>query len=163
MMLDKFGFKPWVFGAALLLASACDSAGDSDDQAEDDSATGDDDDPGTGDGDRDPTGDGDGDIDSGGDVGGPGELEGCAAHLEASDCLAAPGCTVVYGQPLLDDGEGGWCTGAEAEFIGCADSSDLCPSITKTLCDTDSYWRTDACVPDNLGVCDPPGDLSGAC
>jgi hypothetical protein len=170
MMLDKFGFQGgfsvWMLGAALLLAPACDSGDDSDEQAEDDGSTGDGDgdgdgdpgdgdgDPGDGDGDREPTGDGDGDT---------GQLEGCAVHLDAGDCQTAPGCTPVFGQPLVDEGDGAWCTAAADEFIGCVDGSELCPGFAKTLCDGDGYWRTNACVPDNLDVCDPPGDLSGAC
>ena len=158
----KGGFNVLMFGAALLLVPACDSGDDSDKHAEDDSSTGDDDgDPGDGDGD--PTGDGDGDFDIPGDVGGTGQLDGCAAHRQAGDCVTAPGCAVVYGQPLVDEGDGAWCTVAADEFIGCVDGADLCPGVAKTLCDGVGYWRTTACVPDNLDVCDPPGHLSGPC
>ena len=157
-----------VFGVAVLLASACDDGddGSKDDEVGDGDGDGDEAGDGDGDGDIDPTGDGDGDTsgDKGGDFGGDdGPLEGCAAHETAADCQAQADCSPVYGKPLIDDGDGGWCTMSTEEFIGCASSKDLCPGIGKTLCDGDEYWRTTACVPDNLDVCDAPGDITGDC
>lgn len=156
-----------MLGAVLVLAPACDSGDDSDDGVAEETGDGDGDVSGDGDGDKAPTtGDGDGDGDeptTGGDFGGTGELEGCAVHEDADACVAAVECAPVYGQPLVDLGDAGWCAAAEAEFIGCTDGLDLCPNIGKTLCAGEEFWRTTGCVPDNLSVCDAPGDVTGTC
>jgi hypothetical protein len=161
-MYNKHGLT-WVFGIGLLLAPGCD---DGDDGSGDDAGDGDGDGTGEGDGDgdKDPTGDGDGDGDTNGDFADTDdELEGCALNETEADCMAEAGCATVFGKALADDGNGGWCTTTPEEFIGCASSSDLCPSLSKTLCDGESYWRTTACVPDNLDVCEAPGEITGDC
>jgi hypothetical protein len=159
VMRAKQGIIGVVFGALTMLSSACDDGDDgSDEQVGDGDTTGD------GDGDGDPsTGDGDGDTN--GDFGSDdGELMGCALNESAADCMAEAGCSPVLGKPLVDDGNGGWCTDAAAEeYIGCASGSELCPALGKTLCDGDDIWRTTACVPDNLDVCDAPGEITGDC
>jgi hypothetical protein len=165
-MHEHRGLMAMMLGASLLFAPGCDDGDDSsgDENAGDTGGDGDGD-PGDGDGDdKDPsTGDGDGD-DGNADFGSEsGELMGCAVNEIAADCTAEPGCSPVYGKPLVDDGDGGFCTVVTEEFIGCVSSLDLCPSLGKTLCEGDSYWRTSACVPDNLGVCDAPGEITGDC
>lgn len=168
-MHSKRGYSVWMLAVVLSLASACDDGddGNNDNEAGDGDGTA-----GDGDGDKDPTGDGDGDAtgdgdptgaEMGGDFGEGGELMGCALHETAEDCMAAADCAVVNGKPLVDDGNGSWCTETTEEFIGCASAADLCPALGKTLCDGDNYWRTTACVPDNLDVCEAPGEITGDC
>ncbi|PRP92858.1 hypothetical protein ENSA5_46900 [Enhygromyxa salina] len=152
-------------GLALLLAPGCDGedVGDADADADAESGDGDtEDDAGDGDGDGEDddtggakTGDGDGD--------GDGELMGCALLSTEADCLAESGCGPVYGNALVDDGDEGWCTLPDEVFIGCASSSNLCPTLGKTLCGETSVWYTTGCVPDNLTPCETPGGISGAC
>ncbi|MFO7562785.1 MAG: hypothetical protein R6X02_09105 [Enhygromyxa sp.] len=170
-MNDKHGFLAVVFGVAMLLATGCDEGDEGPNDGAGDSETGDsetgDSETGDGDGDIDPPGDGDPDTgdDTGGDVGGDegGEPQGCASYETVGDCVAQAECSPIFGKPLIDEGDGSWCTKASEEFIGCASASDLCPGIGKTLCDGVEYWRTSACVPDNLEVCDAPGDITGSC
>jgi hypothetical protein len=149
------------FGLLLSFAPACEGE-DGDEQAAETSGDGDGDgDPGDGDGDP---GDGDpGDGDPGDGDGDTGELTGCAALLTEAECQGMLGCGVVRGNAVVDDGNGGWCTEAEEEFIGCASSADLCPMLSKTLCGEDGIWRTTGCVPDNLVLCEPPGEITGVC
>lgn len=166
-MHNKHSFLAAVFGVAVLLSSGCDGDdGSKNDEVGDGDGDGDE----TGDGDGDPSsGDGDGNPDTGDDKGtdfgsdDEGQLEGCAVHESADDCLAEAGCSPVYGKPLIDTGKGEWCTMSSDEYIGCVSSSVLCPGFDKTLCDGDQYWRTSACVPDNVEVCDAPGEITGAC
>jgi hypothetical protein len=111
-------------------------------------------------------GDGDGDGDAGdgdGEIGDTGELMGCAALLSEEECLGELGCGPVRGNLVIDDGNGGWCTESEEQFIGCASSTELCPMLTKTLCGDDAVWRTTGCVPGNLTICEPPGEITGTC
>jgi hypothetical protein len=91
------------------------------------------------------------------------EPTGCAANLTEDECNNAMGCASVFGTPILDDGEGGWCSAPEDEFIGCVSSGSLCPPLTKTLCDGDQMWTTQSCAPENLMVCESPGDISDIC
>lgn len=152
------------FGLLLSFAPACDED-NNDDQADGETAeeTAGDGDGDGGDGDGDDTGDGDGDGDGGDGDGDTGELMGCGALMTEAECMAEAGCGVVRGNLLVEDGEGGWCTEAEEQFIGCASSAELCPMLGKTLCDGDTMWRTTDCVPDNLTPCEAPGDITGAC
>lgn len=143
-------------GLALLCAPACDEGDDGGDDVLDGDTTGD--------GDGDATGDGDGDSGGDkGDSGDTGELMGCAAIASEAECVAEAGCGPVRGNMLVEDGEGSWCTDAEEEFIGCASSGELCPMLTKTLCDGENVWRTTGCVPGNLSACEAPGEVSGPC
>jgi hypothetical protein len=156
------------FGLLLSFAPACEGE-DGDEQADETSGDGDGD-PGDGDGDGDP-GDGDpGDGDPGngegfaeGDGDGDNGLTGCAALTTEAECLDQLGCGVVRGNLLVEDGNGGWCTEAEEQFIGCASSTELCPMLSKTLCGEDAIWRTTGCVPGNLMLCEPPGEITGTC
>ena len=132
-----------ILGLALALTSACDGD-DGDDSANSDTETGD--------GDGDP-GDGDGEP----------VLMGCGAIMDSQGCLDEPGCAPVFGNELVDDGDGGYCTSAEEGFVGCANASELCPMLGKTLCDGDTIWRTTSCVPDNVTPCEAPGEISGPC
>jgi hypothetical protein len=92
-----------------------------------------------------------------------GEPTGCAALTSETDCNAMQGCASVHGNAILDDGQGGWCTAADDEFIGCVETGNLCPPLPKTLCGGEQMWTTTDCVPENLMVCDPPGDITGPC
>lgn len=140
----------------LALAPACDRDDDDDLATETSSETGDD-------GDNVVTDDG-GEIGhnetDNGDTAG---LTGCAVFTSEDDCSFAPSCSPVYGNLLVDDGDGGWCAESPQEFIGCVSWNEMCPTQTRTLCDDDSMWRTDGCVPDNLTLCEPPGEFTGAC
>ena len=153
----------WVFAIGLLLAPGCDDGDDGSDEAGD----GDGDTTGDGDGDGDPTGDGDGepatDDDNGDFADTDEEPTGCAVHEAEADCMAETGCAPVYGNALADDGNGGWCTTSPEEYIGCASTADLCPSLSKILCDDETYWRTTGCVPGNVEVCEAPGEVTGEC
>lgn len=100
-------------------------------------------------------------TDDGGDFGSDGGLSGCAANLVEDECVAAAGCNPVYGELLVEEGDS-WCTGPE-EFIGCVKAGDLCPPLSKVLCDGDQLWQTSECVPDNVMVCEAPGDVTGPC
>ena len=159
------------FGLLLSFAPACDEDSNDDQAGETggDGETGDGDGDGnSGDGDGD-SGDGDGDSEGNDDFGmgdgdgDTGELMGCAALTTEAACMGMLGCGVVRGNLLVEDGEGGWCTEAEEEFIGCAGSGELCPMLPKTLCDGESVWRTTGCVPGNLTPCEAPGDITGDC
>jgi hypothetical protein len=101
-------------------------------------------------------------TDDGGDFGSDGGLSGCAANLVEDDCVAAAGCNPVYGEVLVEESEDSWCTGPE-EFIGCVKAGDLCPPLSKVLCAGGQLWQTSECVPDNVMVCEAPGDVSGPC
>jgi hypothetical protein len=88
---------------------------------------------------------------------------GCSVHLEKADCDAASGCASVLGNAILPEGDG-WCSSAETEYIGCVETGNLCPPLTKILCGGDhQIWSTKDCVPDTLMVCEPPGDISNTC
>jgi len=106
-------------------------------------------------------GDGDGDPETGGET--TGELMGCALIDSADTCQSEPGCGPIMGNLLVDDGDGGLCTEAEQQFIGCANTSELCPPLPKTLCEGETVWRTTGCVPDNLTPCEAPAEISGSC
>jgi hypothetical protein len=154
-----------LLGLALLFAPACDGedGDDSDEQAGD---TGTDTDMDMGDGDGDGEGDGDGDVTPGktGDGDGDtGELMGCALNQTESDCYAVAGCGAVLGSKLVGDEAEGWCTLPEQEFIGCANATELCSMLAKTLCDGENVWRTNGCVPDNVSLCEAPGEITGVC
>jgi hypothetical protein len=150
-------------GLLLAFAPACEGD-DGDEQADETSGDGDagdgDGDAGDGDGDA---GDGDGDTGDGDGDGDTGELMGCAALMTEADCFNQVGCGPVRGNELIEDGNGGWCTDAVEQFIGCASTADLCPMLTKTLCGDDTIWRTTGCVPGNLMPCENPGEITGAC
>jgi hypothetical protein len=153
------------FGLLLSFAPACDSD-DGDDQAGETSGDGDDT-AGDGDGDE-AIGDGDGDAaegfaDDGDGDADTGELMGCAALTTEAECTGQLGCGPVRGNLLVDDGNGGWCTEAQEQFIGCASSDTLCPMLGKTLCGDDEMWRTTGCVPGNLMPCEAPGTITGTC
>jgi hypothetical protein len=151
------------FGLLLSFAPACDGD-DGDEQAGETSGDGE-----TGDGDGDAEtgdeapGDSFGDAGDGDGDGDTGELTGCAALMTEAECLGQLGCGPVRGNLVVDDGNGGWCTEAEEQFIGCASSSDLCPMLSKTVCGDDAMWRTTGCVPGNLMICEPPGEITGTC
>lgn len=98
-------------------------------------------------------GDGDGDSD---------EPMGCSVHLEKAACDATSGCASVLGNAILPDGDG-WCSSAETEYIGCVETGNLCPPLTKILCGGDQMWSTTDCVPETLMVCEAPGDISTIC
>ncbi|EDM80856.1 hypothetical protein PPSIR1_28138 [Plesiocystis pacifica SIR-1] len=103
--------------------------------------------------------------DDAGDFGGgdDGEPMGCVVHETEDACSSAAGCNAVYGSPLVEMGEGSWCTDAE-EYIGCVNAGDLCPPLMKVLCGgEDELWQTDQCVPSNLTACTAPGDITGPC
>lgn len=90
------------------------------------------------------------------------EPTGCAANLDKAECDAAAGCASVLGNAILPEGDG-WCSAAQAEYIGCVNSGNLCPSVTEIVCGGDQMWMTTDCVPDTLTVCEGPGDISGVC
>jgi hypothetical protein len=92
-----------------------------------------------------------------------GELMGCSVNQTEDDCSNAMGCASVFGKAILSDGAEGWCSAAEAEYIGCVSTGSLCPPLTKTLCGGDQMWTTTGCVPDTLMVCEAPGDVSEVC
>lgn len=137
------GLVVMIFGVSLLCATGCDKGDDPSDEAR--------------------VGADDGDVSAN-------ELIGCALNETVGDCMAELGCAPVFGQPLLEDLDGAWCTETAEQFIGCASTLDLCPgktgceelcpSIDQTLCDGDSYWRAPGCVPDNLAPCEVPGEIT---
>lgn len=92
-----------------------------------------------------------------------GEPMGCAVHVTVDDCNNGEGCASVFGNAILSDGADGWCSAPEAEYIGCVYAGNLCPPLTKTLCDGEQMWTTTDCVPDTLMVCEAPGDISNVC
>lgn len=137
--------------AVLLVASLVSVACDDDSDALDD--------------DLDAAADGDaGDIKDGKD--------GCARHESVESCMDAVGCEPAFGDELLDDGNGGWCS-ADLRFLGCVAEPGLCapgkvdcPESClgeKVVCDGDRYWLTSDCVPDSLAICETPGELGGSC
>lgn len=92
------------------------------------------------------------------------EPTGCVAYESEAACNAEPGCAAVLGNALVEDGEGGWCSASEPEFIGCVATGNLCPPLMKVLCGgDDQMWTTTDCVPDDLDVCEPPQGFSGTC
>jgi hypothetical protein len=159
MMRCKLGFMAMVLGVSPTFVVGCDKTMD-----EGDPIIGDD----LGDSDE-GTGDGAG---TGGETG---DARRCAGNETAEGCLAELGCVPVFGQPLYEDGVGGWCTDATELYIGCVDTLYLCPNPDKVdcgdpcpfgekiLCDEAGYWQTSGCVPDDLAQCEAPGELSGAC
>jgi hypothetical protein len=92
-----------------------------------------------------------------------GELTGCAALASEDECIGTQGCAAVLGNAIVQDGRESWCTMADAQYIGCVETSNLCPPLTKVLCAGDEMWSTTDCVPDNLMVCEAPGTISGTC
>lgn len=92
-----------------------------------------------------------------------GELTGCAALASEAECIATDGCAAVLGNAIVQEGRESWCTMADEQYIGCVDTSNLCPPLTKVLCAGDQMWSTTDCVPDNVMVCEAPGTISGPC
>ena len=156
----------FVLAAPLGLLGCDGDEGDSNDEAAGDESTGGETDGGE------TLGRTDADASSGGDFGGDlgmdsgsesGEPTGCAAKQTQDECNIEPGCAAVLGNAIMADGEGGWCSAVEDQYIGCVETGSLCPPLTKVLCGGDQIWTTTDCVPDTLMVCDPPGDISGPC
>jgi hypothetical protein len=92
-----------------------------------------------------------------------GEPSGCAAAESEGDCVAMQGCAAVLGYEIVQDGRDSWCTMADEQYIGCVETINLCPPLTKVLCEGEQMWSTTDCVPENLMVCEAPGPISGTC
>lgn len=91
------------------------------------------------------------------------ELMGCDAVVDEALCLDMLGCGAVYGNAVVE-AEDGWCTEAEAQFIGCVVSAELCPALPKLACDSDNnVFQTDGCIPAMLDACVVEGEIQGPC
>ncbi|PRQ06309.1 hypothetical protein [Enhygromyxa salina] len=144
---------------ALLVAPACDEGDDgSDEQAA--STEGDGDGDGDGDGESGGKHEGDGDTSESETTG---ELMGCAVHETQAACMAEAGCGAIFGNPVVEDGEGSYCTQSEKTYIGCVFAGDLCPMLPNILCSEDAVWTSSGCVPENVMICESPGEITGAC
>jgi hypothetical protein len=141
-MADKRGFMAIVLGVSLLLTIGCDDEGEGEDEDEGEVSRSD----------------------------AEGELVGCSLHETTADCMDELGCAPVFGNALVDDGDGGWCTQVDPQFIGCVTTlgscspsdkvpcEDPCPAVEQILCDGANYWRSFGCVPNTLTVCDTPAE-----